>query len=58
MGITLATFGVNVNRFGQLIRNIFGSLLISLGRLRITFAYGFTKRLVLIFTPFQRSFMQ
>ena len=31
----------------QLIRNIFGSLLISVGRLRITFANGFTKRLFL-----------
>ena len=37
------TFEVNVNPFGQLIHNIFGSLRISLGRSRITFAGGFTK---------------
>ena len=38
------TFGVNANYFGLLIRNISGSLQISLGRLRITFADGFVKR--------------
>ena len=40
------TFGVIANHFGQLIRNIFGSLRISLGRLRITFVNGFAKRLL------------
>ena len=34
-------FGVNTNYFGQLIRSIFGSLRINLGRMRITFANGF-----------------
>ena len=35
---------------GQLLRNIFGSLRISLGRLQITFANGFAKR------PFLKKF--
>ena len=38
------TFRINVDHFGQLIRYSFGSLQISLGRLRITFTNGFAKR--------------
>ena len=40
----LITFRVNTNPFGQLIRNNFGSLQISLSQLQITFANGFAKR--------------
>ena len=36
--------GVKSNRFGQVIRIIFGSLRICLGRLRITFANKFAKK--------------
>ena len=41
------TLGVNANHSGQLIRNIFESLRISFGRLRITLQMDLQKRLFL-----------